>query len=490
MRGDLRYGFSLFALGVLVALMGSLGSPVRAQVGWLQSGGSTTPAQPEAEARLPSGATWPAEVGELRGIWVDAYGPGFKTPEEIETLVADAAAMNLNALFVQVVRRGDCYCVHSTLPRAEDPALAPGFDPLELLIREAHAAGLQVHAWVVTLALWGADAAPRDPAHPYHRHGPPAAGDARWLTVRYDGVTRPEKDVYLDPGHPAVHDYLAGVVRSLAENYDLDGVSVDRLRYPDFNLGASPSWGYNETSLARFAAETGAAVPPPPSDPLWTAWRREQVSALMRRLFEEVKAVDPSLWVSAATIAYGAPPEDETDFASSHAYSVVLQDWAGWGREGFLDLNLPMNYKQADRPEAAAWFDAWNALAPRLVGEAETAIATGLYLNDLSGTVAQLESVQKTDGVIGWVGYSYRNPERRVEADGLPFAASLAALSYDLTVPGGAFAVAATFGRPSLTAEVADVPEPDAPGAASEADERPSALAWYALAEPVGSELD
>jgi uncharacterized lipoprotein YddW (UPF0748 family) len=467
MRGALGRHLARVALGLVLG--GLLGDVTRAQGGWLDAGGVRW--QTEAPLVTPA-----AELGELRGIWVDAYGPGFKTPEEIETLVADALAMNLNALFVQVVRRGDCYCNRSTLPRAEDPALAPGFDPLETLIERARAAGLQVHAWVVTLALWGADAPPQNPAHPYNRHGPGATGDARWLTVRYDGVTRPAKDVFLDPGHPAVHDYLAGVVRSLAENYGLDGIAIDRLRYPDFNSGALPSWGYNAVSLARFAAETGAPIPPPPSDPLWTAWRREQVSALMRRLYEEVKAVDPTLWVSAATIAYGAPPEDETDFASSHAYSVVLQDWAGWGQEGVIDLNLPMNYKNADYPQAAAWFEGWNALAPRFVGGAATAIATGLYLNDLPGSMAQLEAVQRTEGVVGWVGYAYRSPERRALSGEVPLASSLATLAYNLTAPGGAFAVPVAFGRPapSTTAEVVE----DAP------------VAWYAQAEADATEVD
>jgi uncharacterized lipoprotein YddW (UPF0748 family) len=141
---------------------------------------SDLPTLPATQPAAPSTTT-----GELRGIWVDAYGPGFKSPAEIDALIADARALNLNALFVQAVRRGDCYCLRSTLPLADDPALTPGFDPLATLIERAHAADLQVHAWVVTLALWGADTPPSDPAHVYHRHGPGTAES--WLSVRYDG---------------------------------------------------------------------------------------------------------------------------------------------------------------------------------------------------------------------------------------------------------------------------------------------------------------
>ena len=258
-------------------------------------------------------ATAPPEPpGHLRGIWVDAYGEGFKTPAEIDTLIRDAQALNLNALFVQVVRRGDCYCLRSSLPVSSDPALAAGFDPLAALVERAHAAGLQVHAWVVTLALWGSDAPPPDPAHAYNLHGPDAPEAESWLNVRYDGVTRPQGDVYLDPGVPAVADYLAEAVVSIVDNYNVDGVTFDRLRYPDFNEGDAPSWGYNPVSLARFAAETGVDGLPHPTDETWTAWRRGQVTLLERRLYLGAKRADPTVWVGAATIAYGAPPETFT----------------------------------------------------------------------------------------------------------------------------------------------------------------------------------
>ena len=389
-----------------------------------------------------------APAGTLRGLWVDAYGPGFKTPAEVETLIQDAQALNLNALFVQVVRRGDCYCLRSALPVADDPALTPGFDPLGTLTERAHAAGLQVHAWVVTLALWGADAPPTDPAHLYYTHGPDAAES--WLNRRYDGATRPDRDVYLDPGVPGVGDYLAEAVVSLAENYDLDGVTLDRLRHPDYNLNHAPSWGYSAASLERYAQETGNAALPHPTDPVWTAWRREQVSLLERRLYLELKQADPSLWVGAATITYGAPPER---FDESPAYGLVLQDWAGWSARGFLDLNLPMNYKRAGNAEEARWFSGWNRAAPGFAPRGKTAVAVGLYRNGLTGTLTQLREVAAAPELSGWVGYSYRAPSEDAETDAAGVPATRAALAALLRAPGEASAAtgslgSGSFGRP------------------------------------------
>ena len=390
--------------------------------------------------------------GQLRGLWVDAYGPGFKSPQEIDTLVSDAKALGLNALFVQVVRRGDCYCLRSKLPVSDDPALTPGFDPLALLLERAHAAGIQVHAWVVTLALWGADAPPTSPEHVYNLHGPNAPSGESWLNLRYDGVTRPERDVYLDPGVPAVADYLSAAVVSLAQNYDLDGVTFDRLRYPDFNLDDAPSWGYNGVSLARYAAETreetGAVGLPHPSDPTWTVWRRRQLSLLERRLYLELKRANPALWVGSATVAYGAPPES---FANSVAHRLVLQDWAGWLKNGFLDLNIPMNYKRFGDAREEKWFQAWNRYAPTLTSGGVTAVGLGLYQNEPTEVQAQVEDVLKTPGLSGWVGYSYRTPSAGTDA-GLETAetarAALGPLLSTVTLSTATVSTATAFGRP------------------------------------------
>src|SRR5918912_1607025 len=78
------------------------------------------------------------DTPELRAVWVDAFHDGFKTPQQVDALVDWARAANLNAVFVQVRRRGDAYYLKSFEPRSEDPDLAPGFDALQYLIANAH----------------------------------------------------------------------------------------------------------------------------------------------------------------------------------------------------------------------------------------------------------------------------------------------------------------------------------------------------------------
>src|SRR5690606_39320089 len=95
-----------------------------------------------------------APPAQWRGYWVDAFNQGVYTPEQVSQLVQDALDLNANALIVQTVRRYDCFCNRAQYPRT-DAAIAPlPYDPLQEVIDQAHAAGLEVHAWVNGNTLW------------------------------------------------------------------------------------------------------------------------------------------------------------------------------------------------------------------------------------------------------------------------------------------------------------------------------------------------
>ncbi len=193
---------------------------------------------------------------ELRAVWVDAFHDGFKTPQQVDDLVAWARAANLNALFVEVRRRGDAYYLKSFEPRTQDADLQPGFDALQYLIERAHAGPqpLQVHAWLATLPIWDdCTAPPLAPSHAFNQHGPDDGTGSTWLMLRDDGQAwtgdNGQGIYYLDPGNPAAAQYTADVYTNVVRNYDVDGVHLDQVRYYE---GDPTRWGYNPTSVARF----------------------------------------------------------------------------------------------------------------------------------------------------------------------------------------------------------------------------------------------
>src|SRR5712691_4262735 len=133
----------------------------------------------------------PMDPPELRAVWVDAFHDGFKTAAQVDDLVAWARSANLNALFVQVRRRGDAYYLKSFEPRTEDPDLAPGFDALQYLIDRAHQGPqrLQVHAWLATLPIWWQrDTPPAATNHVFNLRGLSAGPLDTWLMYRDDGA--------------------------------------------------------------------------------------------------------------------------------------------------------------------------------------------------------------------------------------------------------------------------------------------------------------
>src|SRR5207237_3676272 len=118
------------------------------------------------------------------GLWMDSSGGGSFSDAQATKLVDAAKAANINALVVQIGRRGDCFCNRASMPRTQ-AAIAPlPYAPLDAIIAKAHAAGIQVHAWIITTALWNSSVAPLDPSHAFNLHGPSKTGYENWLGVK------------------------------------------------------------------------------------------------------------------------------------------------------------------------------------------------------------------------------------------------------------------------------------------------------------------
>ncbi len=365
----------------------------------------------------------------MRGLWVDAFGPGLKTPAQVAQMVKDARSLGINTLFVQTIRRADCLCNRAAVPRATDQDLTPGFDPLADVIKLAHAQGIRVFAWVSVTGAGNAAAPNTNPQHVLKTHGP-AAGLNSWINRRSDGSYLEGADLWFDPGIPQAAEYMVQGVLSIVRNYDIDGIQLDRIRYPD-----GGTWGYSPQALTRYRAETGALGTPLPTDPAWISWKRAQITALVRRTVLESRRLKPQVWISAATITYGAPPSDLSAFQSSRTYRDVLQDWPAWTQEGLINLNVLMNYKQDALPNHTQWFDNWNKFALSVRGKADVAAGTALYLN--SPDISRRQMQRALSAGLGWVGYAYRTPGVDVYKNGQSQPKGFEGLRKSLTQNGG-----------------------------------------------------
>lgn len=371
-----------------------------------------------ALALLPAVATSSAAEPELRGWWADTFHPALRTPAEVDALVADARRANFNAVFVEVRKRGDAYYASRFEPRASD--VQSGFDPLAYLLGRAHDenAGprLEVHAWIVTYNIWNNRTTPPPQAdHPYRRH-------PDWLTESFAGEQWDGANYAFDPGHPAVQEHTFQVALDLITRYDLDGLHFDYVRY------AGRDWGYNPLAVARFNAATGSTGRPAPDDSAWMQWRRDQVTALVRRVYLAAAALNPRVKISAATITWTPAATSFSSWLQSAAWSNVLQDWRSWMAEGILDLNIPMAYFRQET-HAAAWAD-WSRFAKQNRFQRHLALGVGAYLNTVSNSIVQMRQTRTSQGPAvpradGVLVYSYAVPAK----DGVPRAEFMAALT-------------------------------------------------------------
>ena len=358
-----------------------------------------------------------APASQWRSLWVDAFSPGLSSPQQITQVVADAKAANVNTLLVQTARRFDCFCNNSTYPRSSTIATPAPFDPLAEMIRQGHAAGLKVHAWFNVGTLWNSATAPPSPAHVYNTHGPTATGSNRWLDKRYDGVEIVGNNSYIDLGNPAAVNYIVAGANSIVRNYDVDGINLDYIRYPDRSgTIAGNDWGYSLTSLQRFRAATGRTGTPLPSDAQFSQWRRDQVTNVVRRVSQTVAAADPSAVLSVNGISYGTGPSATKTWQQTDTYTGVLQDWYGWTRAKLIDAVVLMNYKRQHDTAQAAMFTSWNQFLVRVKSETGRQMISGtaLYLNTIPNSVRQAQLV--TSAGLGWSGYSYANASQAAAA--------------------------------------------------------------------------
>jgi len=283
---------------------------------------------------------------EMRALWVTRFA--LMSTESIHKMVHQAAENNFNVLIVQVRGRGDAYYNSNYMPRSEKLSDDITFDPLAELIKEAHKYNLQVHAWLNVYYIWSAPSPPISPEHTIHKH-------PNWITTDEKGrllnnYTREELDqariegFYLSPANLEVQNHLINIVREIIENYNVDGIHLDYIRYP------GSQYGYDIASRTRFMQEYYI-------DPLdlilkrgklilqlgeigyqdlyqcWIKWRAEQITLLVRDIYQCIQGIRPEVLLSAAVMPN---PED--------ALRYKMQAWAEWLEEDIMDFIIIMSY--------------------------------------------------------------------------------------------------------------------------------------------------
>ena len=365
----------------------------------------------------PAFETWQQPVDEVRALWVTRFS--LASPEAVAEMVESARAGGFNTLVVQVRGRGDAYYTGSTEPRSEDLAAHPGFDPLEQALRQAHAAGLRVHAWIAVNLVSSAYELPASRQHILYREpqwlmvprdlaaemrdvdprSPVYVGRlARWTRARSNDV----EGLYLSPIHPGAAEHVAEVVRELVERYPLDGVHLDYVRYPNADFDYSPAaldafrdaLAPDLTDQQRSVADARERIDPLAYPTLyaerWDGFRRSRLTALVMRLRTMIKSVRPEAAVSAAVV-----PD------AREANTGRLQDWRTWLDQSLIDILCPMAYTHD-----VELFSRQIAAAQDLAGDVPVWAGVGAYRLSPAATLRQISAARRL-GAGGTILFSY-----------------------------------------------------------------------------------
>ncbi|MFA6282092.1 MAG: family 10 glycosylhydrolase, partial [Candidatus Omnitrophota bacterium] len=201
-------------------------------------------------------------------------------------------------------------------------------DTFALLIREAHKAGIEVHAWLNMLSLSN-----NKNARILKKYG------ASILTGNLKKKRKIEdykidNQYFLEPGDLRVRKELLDIVKEVLFAYpELDGIQFDYIRYPDRN----PAYGYTKTNIERFKKASGKRAVKEKSF-AWENWKRTQVTEFIAELAIAARAVRPRIKVSAT----GCAP-------FVRAYYEAYQDWPGWLKRRIVDFVTVMTYADNTR---------------------------------------------------------------------------------------------------------------------------------------------
>jgi len=257
------------------------------------------------------------------GVWV--VRNALHSRSEWDLALANVERLGCRRVYLQVSGRWDAYYPSAVFPA---PAAAPqGWDdPLSLALEEAHARGLEVHAWVNALLAWSAPEPPPDPVHVFRRRpdwfvtGPGGRSMRALSRAELDRMGLTGEGWFLDPARPGVRTELRRFLLELATRYAVDGVHLDYIRYP-------------------------SAWKPPGGE--------QEVTRLVELIGADLRAVRPGMVLSAAVMP--RPEEALRSFG---------QDWETWLARGLVDEVVPMVYR--DTPNGVVGMvQAYPASVPR-----------------------------------------------------------------------------------------------------------------------------
>ena len=252
----------------------------------------------------------PLNYGQQVGMWL----PYVKFPDymqgrseedfrkAVREMLADAQAESVNTIYFHVRPNGDAYYASELFPKGE--FLDGDYDPLAIVIDEAHKTGISVHAWINPLRLQTNEKMEKVPERFIVK---------KWINAGEPYVKNVNGRWFLDPSYDETVELITESVSEIIDNYSVDGIHIDDYFYPT-----------TDTEFDREAFEKSGS-----SD--LSQWRTDNVNRFVKAIYDTVKDKDERL-------VFGISPQGNIDADYNTQYADVKR----WGsEEGFCDYIVP-----------------------------------------------------------------------------------------------------------------------------------------------------
>jgi len=262
---------------------------------------------------------------ETRAVWVSTnFRLDWPPPthnqaaqkKELKKIFDNIEKKNLNTIYFQVRSNGTVLFRSSMELFSQYITGNIGdfgnYDPLEFAIKEAHKRGLEIHAWLNTNRVFTGSniSIKNNPLHISQYH-------PDWVYEKSDN------SIWLDPGIPEVREYLTELINEIVQNYNIDGIQLDFIRYPKAPIDDIKTYNIY-----------GEGIPKP-------QWRRDNITALISSVNKRIKGTNPKVKLGVTPIGIY---KSITNGRGLEGYSDVFQDTREWLKLGIIDYAVPQIY--------------------------------------------------------------------------------------------------------------------------------------------------
>ena len=284
----------------------------------------------------PEAAAAKRPEDQFRAVWVstvyrlDYPSQATTDPEQLKAdadcILETCKEMGMTAVILQVrpcadaLYPSDYYPWSADLTGRQGQAPAEGFDPLAYWVDQAHALGLELHAWINPFRVTKNGQSEFDSLVDPH----PAKLHPDWV-VSYEG------NYYFNPGLPQVREYIIQSAEELARNYPIDGIHLDDYFYPGSTFADEDTF----QTYGKGFADVGD-------------WRRDNINQLVKALGERLHAINPNLsygispsgvWADKSSL-----PQGSNTTGGYESYYASYADSRKWVQEGWIDYICPQVY--------------------------------------------------------------------------------------------------------------------------------------------------